>query len=147
VIQLVLFPRISFVVWLSHVSFSTRMLHLETKETHSCTSTNPIRTLEKKQVQLRDQITFPLLDWKLLGCFPLYIAAFSGQILTMTLSLNRQWTNRVEIVVRTGQMEDAGAHREHLAAAAAWRAGASGAARPGPGGPGLLVPAASQAPA
>lgn len=44
-------------------------------------------------------------------------------------------------------MEDTGTHSEHLAAAAAWRAGASGAARPGPGGPGLLVPAASQAPA
>jgi hypothetical protein len=49
--------------------------------------------------------------------------------------------------MRTGQVEDAGAHGEHLAAAAAWRAGAAGAARPGPSGPGLLVPAASQAPA
>lgn len=44
-------------------------------------------------------------------------------------------------------MEDARAHGEHLAPAAAWRAGATGAARQGPGGSGLLVSAASQAPA
>lgn len=70
-IQLVLSPRISFVILMGHVGCSTRTVHLETKETHSCTSTNPIRTLEK--VLPRDQITFPLLDWKLLGCVALHL--------------------------------------------------------------------------
>jgi hypothetical protein len=47
----------------------------------------------------------------------------------------------------TGQMEDAGAHGEHLAPAAARWAGATGPAGPGPGCPVVLVAAASQAPA
>jgi hypothetical protein len=72
----VLSPRISFVVWMGRVGCSTRTVHLETKETHSCTSTNPIRTLEK--VSPRDEITFPLLDWKLLGCFALHLPHLLG---------------------------------------------------------------------
>ena len=56
---------------MGHVGCSTRTVHLETKETYSFTSTNLIRTLER--VSPRDEITFPLLDWKLLGCFALHL--------------------------------------------------------------------------
>ena len=44
-----------------------------------------------------------------------------------------------------GQVEDPGAHREHIPAAEAGRAGAAGASRPRAGGAGLLVPAAAAA--
>jgi hypothetical protein len=45
------------------------MVHLETKETHSCTSTNPIRTLEKKgPAEGSDNLSFIRLEASWLLC-------------------------------------------------------------------------------
>jgi hypothetical protein len=71
-IQLVLSSRMSIVVWIGHVCSSTKTAHLETKETYSCTSTNSVRTFEKVGGRI---IAFPLLDWKLFGCFELQLLA------------------------------------------------------------------------
>lgn len=49
----------------------------------------------------------------------------------------------LKCVNEPGQVEDPGAHGEHIPAAEAGRAGAAGAARPRAGGAGLLVPAAA----